>query len=266
MSIRDEGAVVEGLAMRAIVVDDEPLARDELAFLLGECGTIEVVGEAEDAESALSLCAAESVDVAFVDLRMPGPDGIALAAALRARHPYVQVVVVSAHDEGAARAYDAEIADYLLKPVRLERLRSTVGRLRALLGERDEPIGASPAELAAESMPETLSRIAVRRRDGYVVVDVQDVVYFEVRDELVWAVTREDRHSVDRTLSALAEVLPDTFFRSHRANLVRLDAIRRIEPTGQGKYDLILDHPDEPRIPLARERVKLLRERIPFTG
>ncbi|NOY93209.1 MAG: response regulator transcription factor [Deltaproteobacteria bacterium] len=240
--------------IRAVVVDDEPLARDELTFLLDECGAVKVVGAARDAEAALALCAEQRPDVAFVDLRMPGPDGIALAEALRGRSPDLAVVVVSAHDDGAIRAYEADVLDYLLKPVRLDRLRATVERVR----ER-APTNAARGD-------EELTRLAVRRKGAYVVVDVADVIYFEVRDELVWAVTDNDRFALDLTLSAVEARVPAGFFRSHRGVLVRLEKIRSIEPSGAGKFGLLLDHPDEVRVPLARERVKLLREQIPFAG
>ena len=239
--------------IRAIVVDDEPLARDELRFMLGQCDDIEVVGEARNAPEAQTLCDAEQPDVAFLDLRMPGPDGVALAETLMANHPDLRVVIVSAHDEGALRAFEARVADYLLKPVRLERLRQAVERVR-------ESSNATTSK-------EHLERIAVRRKDAYVVLELDDVVFFEVKDELVWAVTEEDRFAIDKTLAVLEEELdPEAFFRSHRGFIVRYDRIRAIEPTGAGTFQLLLDHPDEPKIPLARERAKKLRERIPFSG
>jgi two-component system LytT family response regulator/two-component system response regulator LytT len=242
------------MSIRAIVVDDEPLARDELRFMLGQCEDIEVVGEARNAPEAQGLCEQERPDVAFLDLRMPGPDGVALAETLMAGHPELKVVIVSAHDEGALRAFEARVADYLLKPVRLERLRQAVERVRG------EPGGA-------ESGHERLERIAVRRKDAYVVLELGDVIYFEVKDELVWAVTENDRFAIDKTLATLeAELDPEAFFRSHRGFIVRYARIRAIEPTGAGTYQLLLDHPEEPKIPLARERAKKLRERIPFSG
>jgi DNA-binding LytR/AlgR family response regulator len=238
--------------LRAIVVDDEPLARDELRFMLGQCDEVEVVGEARNAPEAQHLCAAAKPDVAFLDLRMPGPDGVALAETLMSNHPDLSVVIVSAHDEGALRAFDARVADYLLKPVRLERLRQAVERVR----------GSSSA-----TSQDRLQRIAVRRRDAYVVLELDDVVYFEVKDELVWAVTATDRFAIDKTLAVLeAELDPESFFRSHRGFIVRYDRIRAIEPTGAGTFQLLLDHPDEVKVPLARERSKKLRERIPFSG
>ena len=238
--------------VRAMVVDDEPLARDELGFLLRECG-VSVVGEAAGAAEALALAEEQTPDVVFVDLRMPGPDGIALAEAFASRSPEVAVVVVSAHDDGALRAFEARVLDYLLKPVRLERVRQTLARVR----ERASPGKADPPDL---------NRLAVRRRGAFVVVDVADVAYFEVKDELVWAITDSDRYALDLTLAALERRLPEGFFRSHRGFLVRIERIRAIEPSGAGTFELLLEHPSSPRVPLARDRARTLRSLIPVAG
>lgn len=238
--------------LKALVVDDEPLARDELCFLLGELG-VEVVGQAGDAGSAIGVLDETQPDVVFVDLRMPGPDGIALAESLMKRHEAIPIVVVSAHDDGAVRAYDAGVVDYLLKPVRLGRLSKAVERARERLPEDREA--------------EPLTRLAIRRRGKLVVVAIDDVVWFEVRDELVWAVTETDRYALDLTLSAVSKRVPEgQFFRSHRGTLVRLDRIAGIEPAGAGTFELHLDHPDAPTVPLARERARVLRELIPIAG
>jgi len=190
--------------IRAIVVDDEPLARDELVFLLGEAGGVEVVGTAKNTAEALMLAERETPDVAFVDLRMPGPDGVALAEALLARRPELSVVVVSAHDDGAIRAFEARVLDYLLKPVRLARLQKTLERAR----ETATGAGTSPTTTALRKPGEAaLSRLAVRRRGAYVVLDIGDVVYFEMKDELVWAVTASDRFALDLTLAAVEQAV-----------------------------------------------------------
>ncbi|MDH3727145.1 MAG: LytTR family DNA-binding domain-containing protein [Myxococcales bacterium] len=240
------------MTLRAIVVDDEPLARDELTFLLGQCEGVDVVGEARFAAEAEKLCDHVEPQVAFIDLRMPGPDGLALADTLREKHPELEVVLVSAHDDGALRGFEAQITDYLLKPVRLERLRQTLDR-----------VAAAHPDLAPDSIP--LKRFAVRRKNTYVVVDLHDVIYFEAREELVWAVTAEDRFAIDRTLAALAEQLDSAdFFQSHRSCIVRVNCIRLIEPVGARTFRMLLDHPEDPKVPLARDRVGKLRERIPF--
>lgn len=255
--------------LRTILVDDEPLARDELAFLLSELGGVDVVGQAADAQEALKLAEREEPQLAFVDLRMPGPDGIALAQALKRRHPQMQVIVVSAHDDAALRAFEAQVLDYVLKPVRLERLRAAVERALANLN----PPASDPAQRGRSSqMPPNakeapLERLAVRRGGVYVVLELADAIYFEMKDELVWAVTATDRVALDLTMTTLEQRLPEgQFFRSHRGALVRIDKIRAMEPAGAGTYELVMDHPDAPRVPLARERARLLKELIPFAG
>jgi DNA-binding LytR/AlgR family response regulator len=251
--------------LRAIIVDDEPLGRDELAFMLSEVGGVEVVGQAGNAQEALKLAEREEPHVAFVDLRMPGPDGIALAEALKRRHPTIEVVVVSAHDDAALRAYEAQVLDYVLKPARLERIRTAVERVIAAR-KRAAPSPSTPPPAPAVK-DGALERLAVRRGGKYVVLEVNDVIYFEMKDELVWAVTASDRVALDLTMTNLEQRLPEgVFFRSHRGALVRVDKIRAMEPAGAGTYELLLDHPDAPRVPLARERARLLRERIPFAG
>lgn len=240
------------MTLRAIVVDDEPLARDELAFLLDQCEGVDVVGQAQFAADAERLCEHAQPEIAFIDLRMPGSDGLALADNLREKHPDLEIVLVSAHDDGALRGFDARVTDYLLKPVRLERLRQTLDR-----------VSAARPDLVPDTVP--LERFAVRRKNAYVVIALEDVVYFEARDDFVWAVTTEDRFAIGRTLATLAEQLDSAhFFQSHRSCIVRIDRIRMIEPAGARTFRMLLDHPDEPRVPLARDRVGKLRERIPF--
>ena len=136
-----------------------------------------------------------------------------------------------------------------------------------IAGARHEvPRGRTP-RLTLRPPREHLSRLAVRRRGSYVVVDLDDVIFFETRDELVWAVTADDRFSLDLTLTKLEEELGgDRFFRSHRGALVRIDRIAAIKPKGSGVYELVMDHPEDLRVTLSRDKAKLLRERIPFTG
>ena len=241
------------MTLRAIVVDDEALARDELTFLLGQCKGVDVVGEAKLAVEAERLCDDAQPQIAFIDLRMPGLNGLALADVLRKKHPDLDIVIVSAHDDGAIRGFEAQVTDYLLKPVRLERLRQTLERVS---DGRPGPVPGSGR----------LERFAVRRKNSYVVVEVRDIVYFEARGEFVWAVTEMDRFAIDRTLTTLAEQLDNkVFFQSHRSCIVRLDRIHTIEPAGARTFRLLLDHPGDPKVPLARDRASKLRERIPFS-
>jgi len=241
------------MTLRAIVVDDEPLARDELKFLLGQCKHVEIVGEAGGAAEAQRLCDEEQPELAFIDLRLPDGDGIALSEQLRVRFPDLHVMIVSAHDDGALCGFETNVTDYLLKPVRLRRLQQALARVSASGSDEPERGGL-------------LQRFAVRRRGSFVVVPLHDVVYFEARDELVWAVTDTDRFVLDMRLAMLARRLdPEAFFQSHRSWIVCIDRIRAIEPFGARTFRLLLDHPDAPKVPLARNRASKLRERIPFS-
>ena len=246
-------------SIRVIVVDDEPLARDELVFLLRECGGIEVLAECASAAEALRAFETHAPQALFVDLRMPGPDGLSLAEAIAKRAPHTPVVVVSAHDEGALRGFEVGVVDYVLKPPRLDRLKRAIERVREKLSAHDKRASERPTE-------GMLTRLAVRRKNAFVVVDLDDVIFLEMKDELVWAVTREDRFALDLTLSALEGRLPEVFFRSHRGAIVRVDRIVSIEPAGAGTFDLVMDHPAKLKVPLARERARILRERIPIAG
>lgn len=241
------------MTLRAIVVDDEPLARDELTFLLQQCNHVDVVGEARGGIEAQRLCDDEQPEVAFIDLRMQDADGLSLAVQLRQRLPDLHVIIVSAHHEGAIAGFESNVTDYLLKPVRLKRLQQALDRVAASSPEGLE--GGGP-----------LQRFAVRRKGTYVVVQLCDVVFFEAKDELVWAVTETDRFALDVRLSSLARRLDSTdYFQSHRSCIVRIDRIRAIEPAGARTFRLLLHHPDAPRVPLARDRAAKLRERIPFS-
>jgi DNA-binding LytR/AlgR family response regulator len=241
------------MTLRAIVVDDEPLAREELMFLLGQCKQVDVVGEARGAAEAQRLCDEQEPEVAFIDLRMPDIDGLALAQQLRHKLPDLDVIIVSGHDDGALRGFNAKITDYLLKPVRLQRLKQALERVTVARPNALEP--GNP-----------LRRFAVRRKGSFVVIELRDVVYFEVRDDFVWAVTERDRFALDVRLARLARQLdPAVFFQSHRSYIVRVDKIRAIEPAGARTFHLLVDHPDEPKVPLARDRASKLREHIPFS-
>jgi two-component system LytT family response regulator len=147
--------------------------------------------------------------------------------------------------------------------VRMERLRAAIERAVQILSP-NRGLQSHPPPATREA---ALERLAVRRGGVYVVLELSDVIYFEMKDELVWAVTASDRVALDLTMTTLEQRLPEgDFFRSHRGALVRIDKIRAMEPAGAGTYELVMDHPDAPRVPLARERARLLKEFIPFAG
>ncbi|MBS0430812.1 MAG: response regulator, partial [Proteobacteria bacterium] len=141
--------------MRILIADDEPLARARLAALLAECGGAEVVGNAGDGEAALAACIALKPDVLLADIAMPGLDGLALARRLLALPQPPQLVFCTAYEAHALSAYELRAADYLLKPVRIERLREALARAQALRARAQ----SAPRETLAARVRGTVLRI-----------------------------------------------------------------------------------------------------------
>lgn len=252
--------------LRALIVDDEPLARERLRLLLAEAGGLAVVGEASDGASALEQIAALAPDVVFLDIEMPGLGGFDVVELLDvARRP--AVVFVTAFDAYAVRAFDVHAVDYLTKPVRAARLRETLARLqadRSAAGRRlDAFLDAdwADAERLAEPPLERVTLAAGRRLR---VVPVRDIARFEALDKVTVAVpvrapdaTGARLHpTVDFTLDALGARLPG-FLRVHRAHLVNADVVRELVPWFSGTYRVRLAGGDE--VPLARRRVAAVR-------
>lgn len=250
--------------MRALIVDDEQPARDELAWLLEQVGGVEVVGRAEGAAAARRVVAAGGVEVVFLDIDMPGVGGMRLAELLseRPEGDRPAIIFVTAYQEHAVEAFEVDAVDYLLKPVRLERLRKAVERARERLeGRRDE---GEPAEAPATR---PLERISIEDRGVYRVVPIEDLLYFEADAGIVVAVTREGRFVTEFSLKFLEQNLPeDVFFRCHRSYIVRLDAIESIAPSGAGTYRLILASEEQESVPLARSRAHELKSRMPWSA
>ena len=242
--------------LRAVVVDDEPLARERLVALLAEAAPhVEVVGLAEGGRTAVPLIHETRPDVVFLDVEMPVIDGFDVVDLLAPPRPHV--VFVTAHDDHALRAFEVHALDYVTKPVGRERLASAVARVTA------SPTGTGAANAGLDALrasPERrpLVRLAVHAGRRLRVVDPAEVDYFEARDKVVLARLHGRPTSadlpVDFALDALERRLdPDRFVRSHRAFLVNLDRVREVVPWFRGGYRLRLDTGAE--LPVSRRRV-----------
>lgn len=246
--------------MKALVVDDERPAREELIWLLDQCDGIEVAEQAATAEAALEVVGRVPIDVVFLDIDMPGIGGMRLAERLRDDPDIAPAIVfVTAYDNHAVDAFGVDATDYLLKPVRLERLQRAIDKVRQRLGTTSEAI---------ERPARPLTRISVEHRGVYRVLALDDVLFFESEDGIVVVQTRAaERFITDFSLKFLeANLDADVFFRSHRSYIVRLDAIQSIAPWGAGTYRLVLDQTDELGVPLARARAGDLKSLIPWSA
>lgn len=246
--------------MKALVVDDERPAREELIWLLEQCEDVEVVAQASTAEAAFEALGAHHVDAIFLDVDMPGIGGMRLAERLRDLDDFAPAIVfVTAYDNHAVEAFGVDATDYLLKPVRLQRLQRAIARVRQRIGTTSE---------AAERAAKPLTRISVDHHGVYRVLAMDDILFFESEDGIVVVQTLAgERFITDFSLKFLeANLDPEIFFRSHRSYIVRLDAIVSIAPWGAGTYRLVLDDEGDLGVPLARARAADLKSLIPWSA
>jgi DNA-binding LytR/AlgR family response regulator len=208
-----------------LIADDEPNLSAELAERLGQLWPeLEIVAMPRNGLDTLAALNASRPDIAFLDIRMPGIDGLKLASLV----PDVHVVFVTAYDEYAVEAFDRSAIDYLLKPVTDERLLRCIAKL-----QRGRPGPVSADALAAASMPRdnTLIRwLTVGVKDTTRLVSVEDVLYFQALDKYTEVVTASERHVIRTPLKELLQRLdPECFAQVHRAVIVAYAAIDRIE-------------------------------------
>jgi DNA-binding LytR/AlgR family response regulator len=226
--------------MRVLVVDDEPLAVDWLTRCLVRFPDVTVVGTAGDGDEALERTAALQPDLVLLDVQMPGRTGMAVARAL-ARSPRPEVVFVTAFTDFAAEAFELEAADYLLKPVRVDRLEEAINRARRRLNlhQTYERIAALESAQPAAADPEPTAdayeaELWIRQRDGFARVAVEDIRRIEASKDYALIHTRLKSYILRTTMGELERRLdPDRITRVHRSAFARLDTVRRVERSGR---------------------------------
>nr|WP_316640303.1 LytTR family DNA-binding domain-containing protein [uncultured Roseateles sp.] len=213
--------------LRVLIVDDEPMARLRLRGLLEDCKEpiCEVVAEAGSASQAQHWLSTHACDLVLLDVQMPGPDGMALADAMRQRPNAPAVVFVTAHAEHALRAFELDAIDYLTKPVRRERLAAALARVAQRQAERAaaESQRQTPAEAAEAGV------IVINDRGRLVRVPVGEVLYFKAELKYLTLRTATQSFVMDGALSDLEQRLGERFLRVHRNALVAKWAVRELE-------------------------------------
>lgn len=213
--------------MRIIIADDEPIARQVLREQLDEVGGVEIAGEAANGLEAAELIACTHPDVVFLDLQMPGLDGFAVARGL-AGHTKPVVVFVTAYDEHALEAFNIGAADYLLKPVRRERLVAALQKVRPLVQARRP---------AAQEPKDPLRKVVGRAGGDFHLIDPADVVAFQADGETVWILSTSGRFRCGHTLKTLvARLPPGDFRRIHRQTIINTRHIRKISPLSSKRW------------------------------
>lgn len=224
--------------MKLLVVDDEPLARKRLIRLLGELPDVQVVGEAEDGLAALEQIRALTPDLVLLDIQMPGLDGLALARRWGAELP--PLVFVTAHDAHALEAFEVAAVDYLLKPVRPERLAAALQRVRSRLAQSAATPRTDTAALEQLAPPERTHLVTSTRRGEVHLFDGRRITRFQASEKYtVFLVDGREQLTEEPLSSIEARLARFGFLRVHRGELVRLEAVQSFRST-DGIHELVL--------------------------
>ncbi len=239
------------MSLRALVVDDEQPARDRLSALLRELGQVEVVGEARNATEALQKVEELEPDLLYLDVRMPGMSGLELARHLGSLDEPPAIIFITAHDEHAMDAFEAEAVGYLLKPVRKEKLAAATERAQRLTQRQ---LGS-----VAGQAPRT--HLAVRQRDGIKLLRLEDVIRLVAEQKYTTVHHTGGEDLIDDSLRTLEAEFGERFVRIHRSALVNRSFIEAVERDAEGHHLIRLRGVSEP-MQVSRRLVAELKTRL----
>jgi two-component system LytT family response regulator len=254
--------------IRAFVLDDEPLAVKRLVRLLGETGRVEIAGTSSDPEEALAWLRANSFDLLFLDIEMPGMNGFELLSKLGTQQPLV--VFTTAYSQYALQAFQVNSIDYLLKPIEREQLERTLHKIERIRGGAEQApdlarmlaqlqsaLGQTPAK------PQYPERLPSRIGEKIQFVELRQVTHFYASDKLTYAATPAKSYVVDSTIAELEQKLdPQKFLRVHRSTMVNMDYVSELHPFFTGRYILVLKDGKNTQVTVSRDRVKELKDRL----
>jgi len=255
------------MPLSALIVDDEQLARDELAFLLKNVGDIDVVAQGKNGVEGVNLIKEHHPDLVFLDVQMPGLDGFGvLKKLIDKKIPIPEIVFATAFDQYAVKAFEVNAVDYLLKPFDKKRLEQSIQRVR----EKRESVGAPDqrfdtlVRMLEQQKPQP-SKLLLKAAGRLFLVDQKDVCFASIEDGVISVVTAGvngmEGQSNCRTLEELLDNLdPNLFWRAHRSYLVNINRIKEVVPWFKSSYQLRMDDKAHTEIPVSRAQTKRLRE------
>ena len=258
------------MTLRAVVVDDEQLAREELCFLLTRAGGVEVVGQAGNGVDGLRLVGEQQPYLLLLDVQMPGLNGFEVAHRQLDAALLPNLVFVTAYDQYALDAFKVHAVDYLLKPVDAERLEETLQRVRRRVDadhRAKEAIGREELERvlkAVSDAPKGQARdqFAIKTGERFLLVSADEIVHASMADDAIVVVTNTVSGTSNyRTLDELSARLdPAVFWRVHRSHLVNITKIKEIVPWFSRNYILKMKDPKGTEIPVSRAQTRRLRD------
>lgn len=239
------------MTLRILIVDDEPLALDRIRFALQGIEDVEVVGEAHTGAQALDRFAALKPDILLLDIQMPGGTGIDVARKLAAERGGPELVFVTAFDSFAADAFDLDASDYLLKPVRADRLLAAIDRAKRRMGARAAGERIAELELIVQRLANTTTAISaafaseiwVPRPGGLSRLPVENIIWIEAARDYLLVHTAHRSFIMRETMSAMGRRLdPDRMIRVHRSAFVNKSKIEEVSRCGRDGFNLTLEN------------------------
>jgi two-component system response regulator LytT len=252
--------------LSTLIVDDEQLARDELAYLLKNIGDVEIVAQGKNGLEAVTLIREHNPDLVFLDVQMPGLDGFGVIKKLLDKKVTLPKIVFStAFDQYAVRAFEVNAVDYLLKPFDRKRVAQSVERARSMAGGKDPADKLDALVRMLESQKPQTSKILLKAVGRLFLVNQKDICFASIEDGIITVVTSGvsgmEGQSNCRTLEELLDSLdPDLFWRAHRSYLVNINRIKEVVPWFKSSYQLRMDDKKQTEIPVSRAQTKRLRE------
>lgn len=251
--------------LRCVIIDDEQPARDELAYLLRMNGGVEIVAQAASVSEAAAAVVQHRPDVIFLDIQMPGRNGFELVGDIQDMPDAPFVVFVTAYDDYAIKAFEANATDYLMKPFSAERLARALDRVKERLQLRrksqdrveDE---SHPAEHGVRS-----KKIPIEQNGRILLIDPADIVFCRYQDKKIVVHTAAHAHPIYgiHTMDQLEQRLTgESFFRTHRSTMINIDHIQELSPWFHGKYHITMNDQCRTEIDVTRDRVKLFKQHL----
>lgn len=247
--------------LKAFIVDDEPLARDELSYLLKRSRQVEIAGEAECLEAAFERLNNLDIDVVFLDIQLADESGIEIASRLNQLDYPPLIVFATAYDEYALKAFELNAVDYLLKPIDEKRIQLTIDKLYKLAWNKEQKIPLSSRWHSIQN--DRSEKLAVSIDEKIVLLDINDIVYIGTQDGKTVVATEKQKLWVNEPLVTFERKLQfPSIMRVHRAYLVNIDAILEIEPWFNSTYNLIMKSGE--KVPVSRTYTKELKQLLGF--
>jgi two-component system, LytTR family, response regulator LytT len=255
------------MSLSALIVDDEQLARDELAYLLKNVGDIDVVAQGKNGVEAVNLIREHSPDLVFLDVQMPGLDGFGvIKRLLEKKLPLPKIVFATAFDQYAVRAFEVNAVDYLLKPFDKKRVAQSIQKARVKLEASNSSSDKfeTLVRMLEAQKPQT-AKILLKSGGRLFLVNQRDICFASIEDGVITVVTGGangmEGQSNCRTLEELLDSLdPNLFWRAHRSYLVNINRIREVVPWFKSSYQVRMDDKKQSEIPVSRAQTKRLRE------